>query len=382
MTADDPSPGQTLAAQLQSLPAMYVGLLEACVDHSSTPAEQTMAGGRSRSKKSDPLAAPIELNLTILCFLAEPDHDGRLGMTRSLMALATVTRAATGGVAPDGLDRHSRGLRYLDKMGLSHRLDLTPERWVEAAAVAEAVEYLAAQADRIRTGAHWSPAAAGHVGRMFDEATVGIDDKLYENFRGWRSQARSDFAAAVEQPWAADLYDRAEQYELLVDLAHEAYGVDQAEYVGRHLDSVRRWYEAAAAGGEQWGDFVAEEVYRLHQRAEQLLGQAEQRSRVVDEAPCPFCDNYQMIIISHPPSASCSARTRRAVAAGEDPKPCRCCGEFVQCTGCGKSWSLRVDPETGKSEASVTFSAFRASGWVAVPRPRGDRTEHAFRATA
>ncbi|HET6908887.1 MAG TPA: hypothetical protein VFH54_06065 [Mycobacteriales bacterium] len=376
----DASPGESLAEQLLALPGLYVGLLEACVDHGAQPSEQAVAGGRSRAKKSDPLAAPIELNLTILDFLAEPNGDGRLGMTRSLMALATVTRAAFGGATPDGMDRHQTGLAYLQHLGLSHRLDLTPERWVEAAAVAESVKYLVAQADRIRAGEHWTAAAAQHVASMYDEATVGIDDKLYETYRDWRTESRSLLAKRAEQPWAEDASERYDEWLELVDLAEAGYAVDRAEYVGRHLDSIRRWYKAAAAGGEQWGDFLAEEVYRLHARAEQLLGQAEQRGKVVDEAPCPFCETYQLVIVVHPPSPACAARTKAQLSAGAEPKPCRCCGEFVQCTSCGRSWSLRVDPETGRSEASLTFAAFRSSGWI--PRPRVERTEHQFRATA
>jgi hypothetical protein len=378
MTADS-SPGESLAEQLQALPALYVGLLEACVDTGASPPADQVTGGRSRAKKSDPLAAPIELNLTILDFLAEPNIEGRLGMTRSLLALATVTRAALGGATPDGMDRHQAGVTYLRRLGLAERLDATPERWVEAAAVAESVRYLVAQADRIREGAHWTRGAQAHIAGMYDEATVGIDDKLYENYRAWRDEMRAQLAARASQPWPDNAYDRADEYEQLLELATAAYAVDRAEYVGRHLDSIRSWYRAAAAGGEQWGDFLAEEVYRLHASAEKLLGQAEQRDKVIDDAACPYCGTYSFVVLTRPPTPRCAERIRAEIRQGLEPKACRCCGDFVHCVGCGKSISLAVDPDTGRSEASMIFAAFRSAGWV--PQPR-ESTEHQFRASA
>jgi hypothetical protein len=360
---------EALAAQMQSLPGMFIELLEACTDHGATAVEET---GARRSSNTDPLAAPIELNLTILDFLAEPNLEGRLGMVESMLAMAAVTRQALGGVEPEPYDRIVAGNRMLRRLGLNPRISLlSKEQLIEVATFAAAVAYLVAQSGRIIDAKHWTRAAAAGVGDMFDNATVGIDDRLHDR---WQEHRRTSQIQLDELQALVDSGVEVEAW-LLAGYSRGA-SISEPEYIGWHLDAIRKTYAAAAAGPEQWSDFLAEEVARLHDRAEALLGQTEQRSHIFDDAPCPFCDSYGLTVVIKPPSERCRRSAEAAIARGYPPPPDRCCGEFVQCVSCGRSWSLAVDPETMRSEATATFAAFRESGWSPAHRDPLRRLEH------
>jgi hypothetical protein len=350
---------EALSAQEYSLPGMLIELLEACTDVGTATVEET---GARRGTKTDPLAAPMELDLTILDFLAEPNLEGKLGMVESIVAMAAVSRLALAGAEPDPYARLVMGNRLLRRLGLNPGISgLSNERMVEVATFAAAVSYLVAQAGRILAADHWNAAAAAGVGVMYDNATVGIDDRLTDRWQEHRRTCQAEL----------------DRLELLVDVDVEPWllasykrgaNLDEPEYVGWHLDHIRRVYAAAAFGAEQWSDYLSEEVFRIHSKAEQLLGQTEQRSHVFDGAPCPFCESYGLTVVVKPPSERCRRNAEAAIERGETPPPDRCCGEFVQCLSCGRSWSLTVDPVTMRSEATATFAAFRESGWSPAHR--------------
>lgn len=369
-----------LVAQLRALPRLYVELIEACVDPEHTAGSEVGVGKRAGA---EPLAAPLELNLTILDFVAEPDSHGRLGLVRTLVGIERVSRLALGSKDIDGFDRLTIGLRELKKQDLHERVSVLGEdRLVEASTVATTVRWLLAQVSRLEQSQKWTRGAAAAVRALYDEATVGIDDQLEEQWQEWRAHAGQ--VIALDQEIGAELaagdVDDERRGELLLMRPTAAERADAGtalltsleEYIGRYLDSVHAWYTTAAAGPEQWHDFIREEIHRLYSRAEHLLGQTvHQRTRPCFASACPFCDTYSLVLVHRDPNPACARRTQSAIDRGEPPPPDRCCGEFVECLECSRRWSTARDTidQAGRlqSEASMMFAAFIAAGWRPLP---------------
>lgn len=293
-----------LSDALHDLPDQYSELHQAMRDHGA--ARTGNGNSRSGGKAAKQWAPPLELDVVILDFLANPTPQGHLGMTESVLALEHVTRLALGFGPPAPVS--------------------TPGLLAPDARVLAALGWLQTALPRIVEATAWTVTAAAAVHDLYDRATYGLDNPTVTELRDRERRtlkkdrkrlvelidaalvqaATVDAAADVVAAWQEHANDLDAQLQAIdVRLAESS-----VEYVSRLLDAVRQRYACAAAGPEQWSDYVAEELSRLTGRAKDLLGMAEHKTRALGD--CPMCGDWTLALaVDDPDLVVCSNRECR-----------------------------------------------------------------------